>query len=68
MSDKLSFILQSVNDLTFNKKETSDQKLINALDKALKATTPEYAGCPWDLEEEENEQRNPEYWLPQGED
>ena len=65
MSDKLSSLLQSVNNLNFNKKEDPDQKLINALDKALKCTTPERPGCPWDIDEEENEQRRPGYWIPE---
>lgn len=66
MSDKLSNLLYSTQNLIPTKKEDPDQKLINALEKALKATTPERAGCPWDIDEEEDEQRSPGYWFPEG--
>lgn len=65
MSDALKQVLQAPADWKPAKSEDPDQRLIDALDKALKATTPERAGCPWDVVEEENER--PEYWrLPEG--
>ena len=44
-----------------------DELLIEALDKALRATTPERPGCPWDELEEDREQEKPGVWFPEGE-
>jgi len=66
MSDNLSHILQSVGDWTPSRKEDPDQRIIDALDRALQATTPERPGCPWD-EQEKKQENSSGYWLPEGE-
>ena len=63
MSDQLSNLLQSVKTLNSTKKEDPNQRLINSLKKALKATTPEHPGSPWEIEEEENDKPKTGYWL-----
>lgn len=66
MSDTLSEMLQRPANWKPRKEEDPDKRLENALERALKATTPERPGCPWDSLEEDNERREPGYWLPEG--
>lgn len=64
MSDKLSKLLQKVENITLNKIENPDQKIIKALEKALKTTTPTHAGCPWDDEDKKEQIKGG--WIPEG--
>jgi hypothetical protein len=66
MSDKLSRQLQSVSDWVPKREEDPDKRIIEALGKALNATTPDRAGCPWDKNEEENERSTTGCWFPEG--
>lgn len=52
MSDKLSLLLQEVSTQKSTKSDDPNQRIIDALKKALKATTPTHAGTPWDNEED----------------
>jgi hypothetical protein len=49
-----------------SKTEDHDELMEDALEKALKATTPERPGCPWDEVEEEHERREPGFWVSEG--
>ena len=66
MSDRLAALLRDAAPNKPLKSEDPDQRVIDALAKALEFTTPERPGCPWDESEEEIEQRSPGYWLPEG--
>ena len=66
LSDKLSAILQQLAEHKPSKSEDPDQRVVDALERALKATTPERPGCPWDELEEDHERRDPGFWLPEG--
>lgn len=70
MSDKLSDLMRQAADLAPAKSEDPDQRLIDALGKALEATTPEYAGCPWDetTEGDREQARDTGVWLPEAGD
>lgn len=66
-ADKLSAVLQQASNWTPSKEEDPDQLVINALERALKATTPERAGCPWDkLEGEDEQEERSGIWLSAG--
>lgn len=65
MADKLSKLLQKVQIQSSSKDKDPNQRLIDALDRALKATTPERPGCPWDRIEEDNEQEKRGIWIPE---
>jgi len=64
MSDELSEILQSVKVQERPKDDDPDQRVIEAMAKALKATTTEYAGCPWDKTKEDEKAERPGIWIP----
>ena len=66
MSDALARKLREPLDQQPRKSEDPDQRVIDALERALKATTPSRPGCPWDEIEEDNEQRKPGFWIPEG--
>lgn len=67
MSDKLSEQLQSISHYVPTVEPDPDQRLIDALSKALDSTTPERAGCPWDNREDEHERQRSGIWLPEAE-
>jgi hypothetical protein len=49
------------------KSEDPDQRVIDAMERALAATTPERAGTPWDLIEENKEPERKGTLIPEGE-
>lgn len=53
MSDKLSDLLRTIEPLQPPKNSDPEQRVIEALEKALAATTPEHPGTPWDRLESE---------------
>ncbi len=63
MSDKLSEILQIPSTWAPSKTEDPDQRVIDALQKALDATTPERAGCPWDEDDKEEGRNESGIWI-----
>lgn len=48
------------------KADDPDQRQIDALQKALDHTTPEYAGTPWDAGDKDERREEPGIWLPAG--
>ena len=48
------------------KPDDPDQRQIDALQKALDNTTPEYAGTPWDAGEEDERREERGIWIPGG--
>ncbi len=49
------------------KPDDPDQRRIDAMQKALDNTTPEYAGTPWDGGDEDEPREEPGIWISAGE-
>jgi hypothetical protein len=64
MSDRLSELMQSVTSQMPREEISHEDAMINALDRALEATTPERPGCPWDTLAGDKEQEEKGLWVP----
>lgn len=66
-SDKFASRLEPPKLTAWERKQmqTADERVIEAMQKALDATTPERPGTPWDEREEVGERRRG-YRLPSG--
>ena len=53
MSDALEKRLWVDQEPAANKAKDPDDRVVEALEKALEATTPSHAGAPWDIQEKE---------------
>ena len=64
MSDSLSNKLSEIHSSMPKPEKSSDELLVEALEKALESTTPERPGCPWDGREKD-ERRERGIWIPE---
>lgn len=66
-SDELSRVLWPGDlHLKKDKSDTPEEKVEQALQKALDATTPDRAGAPWDAEEGKDENESRGWFLKEG--
>jgi len=68
MSDALEKMLWIEPSSKSKKAEDPDERVEEALRKALEATTPDHPGTPWDKQELEPSDDRRGYRIPEGED
>jgi hypothetical protein len=66
MSDRLAALMHAARDQMPATERSHEEKMVEALRRALEATTPERPGCPWDPLPEDAAPEEQEVWIPEG--